>query len=921
MYAYDGQGNELTETLYPNAADAQNQTGATDVISYTYDADGDLLSEGDQYSTITYAYDGDGDTTNVSTVAGPSLSGLPGVALVSQFDANGDRTQLSATIGLTNDFQDTFGYDGDGNMSSVTQSSAGGNAVASKTVGFTYDADGDVKMVSRYVAATQSGPDVAQSTYAYDGDGNLTSLSHALYNWNTLSYSWVYDADGNITSSTSQDGSANYTYDGEGELESAQYTPLSGHTMPANVTYGYDPNGNRSALNSTPCSTSVDNELLSDGTFTYSYDNEGNLVTRTRISTAPANDYQTTYTWDNRDRLTSVTYQNNSGQTTQTVKYYYDPENRLIGETVTPYANGVAQTATTTYYTYDGDEIVLAFSQTGTGTLALSHRELWGPAVDQLLADEQVNSASQQGTVVWPLPDNEGTACDLAEYNAATGTTTVLDHRVFDAFGNLVHESNPTATAAVDFLFRQAGELFDTATGLENDLNRWYDPTTGRYLSRDPSGFAGGDPNLYRCDGNNHLANSDPTGLDFGDPGLGDPGLGDPGLGDPGLGDPGLGDPGLGDPGLGGGDPFVGADPGDPFVAGDAGGNGGSSDMGGEYGIDSSPDVVDALGTALGSLGNAVGDVASSWAAPYLGAPMFAGGASASDQLGWLNANYSGSDWWNAAANMAINDWNYVADTSALGSLGNALWDTVSPLAAPVLNAAMFAGGTSINDQLAWLNANYSGSEWWSQAANVAVNDWNYAGSQYGPSNPQPPAGVWPASLVLSNIQATAAPSGPLGLGGGTQQLPDLPPLRAEDLIQPAPLASSPVGPYGPFAPGWAVGKWGVPSATPTPNVQLDAGSGLPIDATSNQVALWANVNSANTTTGTTGFNGAAPVSPGYSANAHFIGSVANQLQQLASVRRKKRGLPCFVEQTGDTWRPKIGGEEESGWFTELETT
>ena len=44
-------------------------------------------------------------------------------------------------------------------------------------------------------------------------------------------------------------------------------------------------------------------------------------------------------------------------------------------------------------------------------------------------------------------------------------------------------------------------------------------------------------------------------------------------------------------------------------------------------------------------------------------------------------------------------------------------------------------------------------------------------------------------------------------------------------------------------------------------------------------------------------------------------------LRHLASVRRKKRGLPCFVEQTGDTWRPKIGGEEESGWFTELETT
>ena len=272
---------------------------------------------------------------------------------------------------MTNDFQDTFGYDGDGNMSSVTQSSAGGNAVASKTVGFTYDADGDVKMVSRYVAATQSGPDVAQSTYAYDGDGNLTSLSHALYNWNTLSYSWVTTRTG-TSRRRPRRTAAQLHLRRRRELESAQYTPLSGHTMPANVTYGYDPNGNRSLAQFDALFHVGRQQVPLRRDLHLLVRQRGEPGYRTRIPTAPANDYQTTYTWDNRDRLTSVTYQNNSGQTTQTVKYYYDPENRLIGETVTPYANGVAQMATTTYYTYDGDEIVLAFSQTGTGTLALT---------------------------------------------------------------------------------------------------------------------------------------------------------------------------------------------------------------------------------------------------------------------------------------------------------------------------------------------------------------------------------------------------------------------------------------------------------------------------------------------------------------------------------------------------------------------
>ena len=215
--------------------------------------------------------------------------------------------------------------------------------------------------------------------------------------------------------------------------------------------------------------TGPDNELLSDGTYNYSYDADGNRIERTNIATGAVTDY----VWDNRDRLVEVIDRASAGGAiTQDVNYYYDAENRWIGETVSIPGQAVQETS----YAYCGNQIVLQFDGTSStsalGVANLSHRYLWGPAVDQILAGEQVTSLTQPGNVVLPLTNNEGTVCDLAQYNAETGTTTVVDHRVYDSFGNLVSQTN----AAVDFLFGCDGRPTDGATGWINDLNRWDDP-------------------------------------------------------------------------------------------------------------------------------------------------------------------------------------------------------------------------------------------------------------------------------------------------------------------------------------------------------------------------------------------------------------------------------------------------------------
>jgi RHS repeat-associated protein len=59
-------------------------------------------------------------------------------------------------------------------------------------------------------------------------------------------------------------------------------------------------------------------------------------------------------------------------------------------------------------------------------------------------------------------------------------------------------------------LFTSRG--FDAETGLYYHRARYLDPTTGRWTTQDPLGFAAGDTNLYRYVGNRATLSTDPSG-------------------------------------------------------------------------------------------------------------------------------------------------------------------------------------------------------------------------------------------------------------------------------------------------------------------------------------------------------------------------------------------------------------------------
>ena len=90
--------------------------------------------------------------------------------------------------------------------------------------------------------------------------------------------------------------------------------------------------------------TGADNRLLSDGTYWYAYDAEGNRTARfidaNHDGVLDAGDTDITeYTWDARNRLVEVrdyaTFAALGGNSPdQVVDYLYDVENRWIGENI-----------------------------------------------------------------------------------------------------------------------------------------------------------------------------------------------------------------------------------------------------------------------------------------------------------------------------------------------------------------------------------------------------------------------------------------------------------------------------------------------------------------------------------------------------------------------------------------------------------
>lgn len=577
-YTYDAASRLATRADPPANPGASDQSGQSDVTTYTYDLNGDTLEtkvtnaavtgavndtkgafdalgrqitkteDADTSSprTTTYTVNAAGQQTSMTDEANKttttSYDALGRVTSVTNpdnsvdtttYDAQGEKLTQSNSAGSTID-----SYDALGRMSAEQRKN--GSGVLQGTVAYTYDADGNVLQkvttladgsqvtsISAYDPLDrQETMDDGSRTYTYDPAGNVTHMqvltpsndysvqTDSTYDGaNRLSsltdkvgpsaatlhtYSFTYDGSGNRSSSTEDGATTQYSYDDLNQLTQVKV----GATVTA--SYSYDANHNRTSL------------VTPSGTTSYTYDGSDQLTQK-----IDPDGKITTYTYDTQGNLASATYDPSGAN--QVTAYHYDANGRLTGVdkpdgTTIQFGydanyNRTSKTVTSGGVSYSVNDVYvlgrLAYEtdQNGTVLATFTYNSVGVPVSVQVGSDPNTSPRyyyvyNGHGDVV-ALVDAQGNS--VASYN-------------YDAFGQLTSASenfggNTTWTNPYRY-DGQDGVRYDGETTLYWMSVRAYDPSLGRFLSRDPLNrvplFFANQPYAYA--GNNPLIKVDPSG-------------------------------------------------------------------------------------------------------------------------------------------------------------------------------------------------------------------------------------------------------------------------------------------------------------------------------------------------------------------------------------------------------------------------
>jgi RHS repeat-associated protein len=129
--------------------------------------------------------------------------------------------------------------------------------------------------------------------------------------------------------------------------------------------------------------------------------------------------------------------------------------------------------------------------------------------LDRPLVTRLVPSAGSAARNMAFLADRQGTTLAAVHPSGLRDETAAYFGR--NAFGTLEGASGTGSSSNPETGFTGASTPNQTG-GFTYLRNRWYDPQSGRFLTQDPIGLAGG-VNLYAYAGNNPVSFSDPFGL------------------------------------------------------------------------------------------------------------------------------------------------------------------------------------------------------------------------------------------------------------------------------------------------------------------------------------------------------------------------------------------------------------------------
>jgi RHS repeat-associated protein len=314
----DPKSNVTTYTMDSQGRPVQSVNALNQTTNLAWDSDNNVISLTEPNGAqTTWTYDPNTGYPLTMTDAQANHDGTAGYTYTYDTSDDGHIAEIASELTPQQRLW-TFGYDTNGNLTSVTEplGNASGAAAGSYTSKYTYDSSGDLLTstdpdgnTTTYSDYDPTGyPDMTTdalnntTTYTYDSIGDVTAVTDPMQNTSTYTYDVfgrplqsvvpktstvsittpapVYDGDDNVLQSTAPNGAVTtYTYDADDELSSQVTTPDTSSDPAPTTTYTYDADGN-------PAS-----ETAPDG----------------NVPGATAGSYTTTYGYDAINEETSVT--------------------------------------------------------------------------------------------------------------------------------------------------------------------------------------------------------------------------------------------------------------------------------------------------------------------------------------------------------------------------------------------------------------------------------------------------------------------------------------------------------------------------------------------------------------------------------------------------------------------------------------
>ncbi len=384
--------------------------------------------------------------------------------------------------GLLVDGQDILGFERDDLHREVAREQGNGLSQRLK-----YDPAG--RVLEQQISRTRSG--AAESAaihrnYSYDKAGQLVAIGD------------------------SRRGNLNYRYDPVGRL-------LEANSRVGREVFAFDPAGNivdpstAEDASTQPAKKLLDNLLKNYAGTSYRYDERGNMTERVR------NGWRTVFAWDGFNRMTAATDQ--SGITTT---FSYDPMGRRIakhsGDAATLFGwdgdllafestqsraaqNEGRDQGWSVHYIHERDSFVplvqirqaqaVALGET-TDAKALmdANAGVYDIELDPLWNAEQLSvpAAFDKREIAFYQCDHLGTPQELTDHEGQVAWSA--QYKAWGEAREAISEAGRRAGFRNPIRFQ--GQYFDEETGLHYNRYRYYDPKSGRFVSKDPIGLAGG---------------------------------------------------------------------------------------------------------------------------------------------------------------------------------------------------------------------------------------------------------------------------------------------------------------------------------------------------------------------------------------------------------------------------------------------